>query len=89
MPFVWNARLVVYECDFVVREGNRIVLAIQVTMGLSDLEVRNQEIEGLMEAIKMYQLQEGTILTENEHETIEIDGLRILVIPIWKWLLAQ
>ncbi len=77
------------ECDFVVREGNRIVQAIQVTTGLSDPEVRNREIEGLMEAMKMHQLQEGIILTENEHDTIEINGFRISVIPVWKWLLFQ
>lgn len=75
------------ECDFIVREGNQIVQAIQVTTGLSDLEVRNRETEGLMEAMQMYHLQEGIILTENEYDTIEIDGFRITVIPIWRWLL--
>ena len=75
------------ECDFVVREGNRITQAIQVTTSLSDPGVKNREIEGLMEAIESYQLQEGLILTENEHDTIKINGFRILVIPIWKWLL--
>ncbi len=77
------------ECDFVVRKGNRIVQAIQVTTGLSDPEIRNREIEGLMEAMKTYQLQEGIILTENEHDTVEINVFRISVIPIWKWLLFQ
>lgn len=77
------------ECDFVVREGNRIAQVIQVTTGLSDPDVRRREIEGLMEAMKLYQLQEGIILTENEHDTIELDGFRVLVIPIWKWLLFK
>lgn len=77
------------ECDFVVREGNRIVQAIQVTTSLSDPEVRKREIEGLMEAVTMYQLQEGLILTENEYDTIEMDRARISVMPIWKWLLFQ
>ncbi|MDE3056026.1 MAG: ATP-binding protein [Verrucomicrobiota bacterium] len=75
------------ECDFIVREGNRIVQAIQVTTGLSNSEVKNREIEGLMEAIRAYDLQEGIILTENENDIIEIDEFRISVIPIWKWLL--
>jgi len=34
-----------------------------------------------------YQLQEGIILTENDEEKIEVDGLVISVIPTWKWLL--
>lgn len=77
------------ECDFVVREGNRIGEVIQVTTGLSDPDVRRREIEGLMEAMKLYQLQEGIILTENEYDKIELDGFRISVIPIWKWLLFK
>lgn len=77
------------ECDFVVREGNRIVQVIQVTTNLSNLEVKKREIEGLLEAMKTYDLQEGIILTENEYDSIEVDGFRISVIPIWKWLLFQ
>ena len=77
------------ECDFVVREQNRIIQVIQVTMGLSDPDVRNREIEGLIEAMRAYDLQEGIILTENESDTIKIEEFRISVIPIWKWLLFQ
>lgn len=75
------------ECDFILREGNRIVQAIQVTTNLSDPEVRNREIEGLMEAMNTYKLREGIILTENEEDKIEMNGFMISVIPIWKWLL--
>lgn len=75
------------ECDFVVREGNRIVQAIQVTTSLTDSEVKNREIDGLLEAMKTHQLIQGIILTENDQETIEIDGFKIAIIPIWKWLL--
>jgi len=77
------------ECDFVVRAGNRIVQAIQVTTNLSDLEVKKRETEGLIEAMKAYDLQEGIILTENESDTIAIEEFRISVLPIWKWLLFQ
>lgn len=77
------------ECDFVVREGNRIVQVIQVTTSLSNPEVTNREIEGLIEAMQAYNLQEGVILTENESKIIEMDAFRISVVPIWKWLLFQ
>jgi predicted AAA+ superfamily ATPase len=77
------------ECDFVVREGNRIVQAIQVTTSLSNPKVKKREIEGVTEAMRTYDLQDGIILTENEHDTIEMDGFQIVVIPIWKWLLFQ
>jgi predicted AAA+ superfamily ATPase len=60
-----------------------------LSTGLSDPEVKNWEIDGLMEAMTTYQLQERIILTENEHDIIEINGFWISVIPIWKWLLYQ
>jgi len=75
------------ECDFVLREGNRVVQAIQVTTSLSNPEVKKREIEGLLEAMRTYDLSEGIILAENENDTIEIDGTKISVVPIWKWLL--
>ncbi|MBS0622875.1 MAG: ATP-binding protein [Verrucomicrobia bacterium] len=77
------------ECDFVVTEGNRIVQAIQVTTTLSNLEVKKREVEGLIEAMRAYDLKEGIILTENESDTIDMDEFRISVIPIWKFLLFQ
>jgi len=76
------------ECDFVLREGNHIVEAIQVTAHLSNEEIKKREISGLVEAMKAYNLQKGLILTENEHDLIEVDGIQIIVTPIWKWLLS-
>jgi uncharacterized protein len=77
------------ECDFIIREGYQITQAIQVTTNLSNEETRQREIAGLIEAMKSYNLSEGIILTENEQNTLEIEGWRILVIPIWKWLLSN
>lgn len=75
------------ECDFILRNGNQITQAIQVTTSLMDETVKKREIEGLLEAMHTYQLREGLILTANEQDTIKIDGFTLLVIPIWKWLL--
>lgn len=76
------------ECDFIVREGNRVIQAIQVATALSDEEVKNREINGLIEAMSLYHLQKGLILTENEQRTMEVNGCLIEIIPIWKWLLS-
>jgi len=76
------------ECDFIIREGNQIIQAIQVTTNLSNEKLRKREIEGLIEAMGAYNLCEGIILTENEQDTIEMNGLIISVVPIWKWLLS-
>lgn len=76
------------ECDFITREGNKIVEAIQVTTHLSDEDVKKRELSGLVEAMQAYSLKKGLILTENEQDTLKIDGLEIIITPIWKWLLG-
>lgn len=76
------------ECDFVIRSKNRITQAIQVTLDISDEKVKNREINGLIEAMKEYGLQKGIIVTENEQKSLEIENLRIEIIPVWKWLLG-
>ena len=79
------------ECDFVLRKGNKIVQAIQVTTNMDDLQTRKREIDGLLEAMEEYQLSEGMILTENNEEQLEVQHLEnsysIRIIPVWKWLL--
>lgn len=76
------------ECDFLVREKNKIAEAIQVSVALSNPEVEKREVEGLIEAMKTYGLKTGTIITENEHRSVKIDNYQVEVIPIWKFLLG-
>ena len=75
------------ECDFVIRQNNQITQVIQVTQTLSHESVKKREIEGLIEAMSTYDLTEGLIITENEESLLEIEGYKIKVIPLWKWLL--
>ncbi|MEZ5336025.1 MAG: ATP-binding protein [Methanolobus sp.] len=75
-----------YECDFLIKVNHRINGAIQVTKELN-LDNRKRELEGLIEAMKTHDLQEGLILTRDASDLIEIDGRKILIKPVWKWLL--
>lgn len=75
-----------HECDFVIRDGRKIVQAIQVTASLQDESVKKRELKGLLEAIDTYNLKEGFIVTEAEKETLNIDGKKIQVIPLYEWL---
>jgi predicted AAA+ superfamily ATPase len=76
-----------YECDFVIRKGNSIVEAIQVTQNLQNNKER--EINGLLEALDNYKIKEGLILTADHEEEIIEKKKKIIVKPIWKWLLEQ
>jgi predicted AAA+ superfamily ATPase len=75
------------ECDFLIKEINKITQAIQVTVSLSDKETYDRELKGLGEAMESYRLDSGLVLTENEESMIEHNGKKITVMPIWKWLL--
>lgn len=77
------------ECDFLIRKGNQITQAIQVSLRFSDKNVRNREIDGLVEAMKAYDLKEGLIITENDQEEFDIENLKVKIIPVWKWLLNR
>jgi predicted AAA+ superfamily ATPase len=77
------------ECDFVIKEGLEIVSAIQVTTSLSDLDTKEREIKGLLEALKTYNLKEGLILTQDEEGEEVIDNKKIIIKPIWRWLLNE
>ena len=46
-----------------------------------------RELDGLLEALKAYGLQEGTILTEDEEFEFVTEGRRITVQPVWKWIM--
>ena len=89
-----NGRTVYYhkqkhECDFIVREKNKIVAAIQVCWSMETENTRRREIAGLTEAMERYGLTEGLILTDSEEKTIKLEKRKIRVVPVYKWLLQS
>ena len=75
------------ECDFVITERRKVIQLIQVSLNLFEEKTRMREIEGLYEAMEMYDLDEGLIITQNDRETIEYNNKKIKVIPVWEWML--
>ena len=76
------------ECDFILKEKNKPREAIQVTLALEP-QNREREINGLLEAMKRYELKNGIILTLEESAEIETEGKKIPVKPIWRWMLEE
>lgn len=74
------------ECDFVVKQGTKIIQAIQVTEILNQ-KTRDREVAGLIGAMEDYQLTSGTVVTFDQEEEIKVNKHIIKVMPIWKWLL--
>jgi len=75
------------ECDFVIREKNKIVEAIQVSWSIEDESTFNREQAGLLDALDSYNLREGLILTESMDRNIMAGDVRITIKPVWRWLL--
>lgn len=76
-----------YECDFVIKEKDKIVQVIQVTHNLKDNYKR--EINGLQEAMDHFNIQSGTLITYDDAEETIGEEKSITSIPIWKWLLQD
>jgi len=74
------------ECDFIVKEKNRVGETIQVCYELND-ENEEREINGLLEAMEKFNLKKGLILTFNQEDKIEKQGKEILVKPVKDWLM--
>lgn len=62
---------------------------IQVSYDISTEKTRNREIRGLKNASKKLNCNNLTLITFEEHETIEEDGCTINVIPATEWLLGK
>jgi len=76
------------ECDFVIRERGKIKKAIQVCYELSDTN-REREVNGLLEAMETFKINEGLILTYDDEEEILLDKKKIVIKPVWKWVLEN
>ena len=78
----------VKECDFLVKEKNKITEACQVTC-LLDKTNEKRELPGLLDAMERFKLKQGMVITENQEETRKIGGKAIKVVSAWKWLLQK
>lgn len=78
-----------FECDFVVMKANQILNLIQVSLNLKDEITKEREIKGLITAMKKTKSKNGLILTLEEDEEIEVQGMKISIKPCWRWLLEN
>ena len=75
------------ECDFIVKQGVDVTEAIQVSVTISDDKTRKREVRGLMECCGEFGLQHGLIVTLDSSEEFELNGVKVSVVPIYRWLL--
>ncbi len=76
-----------HECDFLVKQKNKIIEALQVTMTLNH-QNQPREMAGLEEAMTRCLVNRGTILVYDGQERIFKKNRRTITVkPLWRWLL--
>ena len=77
------------ECDFVRLAPGGKPAAYQVCYDLSAEGTKKREFDGLIEACKRLGLKSGTIITMSDEFEEIIEGVKIQVVPFYKWALMQ
>lgn len=75
------------ECDFLVKDKEKINGALQVCYTLNESNEK-REMNGLLEVMDKFKLKEGIILTYEQENEIKIKSKKIKIMPVWKWLLT-
>ena len=75
-----------YEVDFVVVKKGKVSSICQVSYNVTEAITKSRETNSLIRALKFFDLEEGTIITENEEMDETVGGFRIKYIPTWKFL---
>ncbi len=75
------------EVDFLITRGRKPVAAIQAAWSLADLATRGRETDALLSCMDALGLNEGLIVTRHEEAEKKINGKKIQIVPLWKWLL--
>lgn len=77
------------ECDFLIRRQGCICEVYQVCLHLDNSDTRKRELSGLIEAMQMYKLSLGVIITESHEEELKIQindqEAFITILPAWKF----
>lgn len=74
-----------FECDFVVKDRGQITHVIQVCYELN-ADNSKRELNGLLEAMKFFKLDEGIIITRNQNDTFIFEGKKISLVSADQWL---
>lgn len=75
------------ECDFVVCDNRKAILAVQVSYDVSSDKTRAREIAGLLLVAKKTGCEKLLLLTDHNDEDIVCNGQRIEVRPVFDYVL--
>ena len=71
------------ECDFIYKIDEKY-FALQVCYEINGNN-QEREVNGLLAALRFFNLNEGTILTIDQTDKMQIDGYFIKIAPAWQF----
>lgn len=74
-----------HEVDFYLSKKKTF---IQVSESIVNPTTRQREVQALLEAMEEVEGSTGMIITEDEKETLELEGKTITVLPVYEWLFS-
>lgn len=77
------------EVDFLIRKGKKVESLIQVCYQFENFTTKEREVKILLKASKEFRCNNLLILTNNYEEDLKVQGKKIKIIPVWKWLLKS
>ena len=79
----------VKECDFVLYEEGKKPLPVQVCYDLSDPDTYQREISSLVYCCKKLKTNIGVVISMNNHEPRQIDGVKVKFVDAMEFCLRQ
>jgi predicted AAA+ superfamily ATPase len=77
------------ECDFIIKEKQKIIQLIQVCYNINDPDTKKREIDSLLEASAKLKCNNLLVITDDQEKEEKIKGKKIKYAPLWKWLLKE
>jgi len=78
-----------YECNFIIKGVDNIIEAVQVCVDISDKNVFDRKVNGLVATCKKLNLTQGYIVSLEDEDKINVEGIAIEIIPAYKYLLKK
>ena len=76
------------EVDFYAKIDSKQYI-INVSYQITNIDTKMREINGLLEAMEYFDVDESILINDEKDEEIEVKGKIIKCIPLHKWLLSE
>lgn len=79
--FYYNRNI---EVDFYLPSQK---MAVQASFSISDSSAFERETKALVKIARSFDIEKALIVTYDDERAIEVDGVSVDIVPVWKWLL--